>query len=318
MKELRRDPITNDIVVLAKNRSKRPMDKVNNQNDKEVIEEYRKDCPFCRGNEKHTEKCTFEIKGEDGWIVRSVYNKFPIVDSLSEEIFGHHEVMIDTNRHNGNFYNMSEEEFFYLLKMYKDRYVFMAKNEQVKYISIFKNFLRRAGASLIHPHSQIISLSIVPPEVENEINISKRYYEKNNKSLYEHIIESELKYQERVIHDHKDYLLVVPEIAKYGGEIRLFFKTKKRFEELKEAELKELGRILERLFKKMYEVHGYNPFNICIHTHPINTDEKHEEHFRTHIHIIPRKYSFGGFELSTDLYVSSINANELAKKLRFD
>ncbi len=412
MRELRRDPITNDIVVLAKNRSKRPMDKVRFQCDKEVKEEYKEDCPFCRGNEKHTESptfeikgkdgwlvrsvynkypivdslseeiygehepfCrgnekhtespTFEIKGKDGWLVRSVYNKYPIVDSLSEEIYGEHEVMIDTNRHDGSFYNMSENEFLYLLKMYKHRYEHMSKNEKVKYISIFKNFLRGAGASLLHPHSQIISLSIVPPEIENEINISEKYYNKYKKSLYEAIIEDELKYGHRIIHNHRDYLVIVPEITKYGGEIRVLFKSNKRFEELKERDLEELAKIFRNLFKKIYNVQGpeitkyggeirvlfksnkrfeelkerdleelakifrnlfkkiynvqgYNPFNICIHTHPLNTPKSKNSHFHTHIHIIPRKYSFGGFELGTDVYVSSINADKLAKRLRFD
>ena len=140
MRELRIDPITNDIVVLANNRSKRPMDKVKFYNDKEVKEEYKKDCPFCKGNEKDTEKSTFEIIGDDGWLVRSVYNKYPIVDSSSDDIYGQHEVMIDTNRHNGSFYNMSEDEFLYLLKMYKNRYENMVENEKIKYISIFKNF----------------------------------------------------------------------------------------------------------------------------------------------------------------------------------
>lgn len=318
MREMRRDPITNDIVVLAKNRSRRPIDKVKFQNDKEIKEKYRKECPFCRGNEKHTEKSTFEIEDSNGWLVRSVYNKFPILDPLSEGIYGEHEVMIDTNRHNGSFYNMSEDEFIYLLKMYKHRYIHMSKNKSIRYISIFKNFLRKAGASLLHPHSQIISLSIIPPEVENEINISEKYYINNNKSLYDVIINNEIEYKKRIIHNHKDYLIIVPEVTKYGGEIRLFFKSNKRFEELENQDLIELSKILKHLFEKIYKVQGYNPFNICIHTHPVNTHQDENEHFHTHIHIIPRKYSFGGFELATDVYVSSINADKLAEKLRFD
>lgn len=316
MRELRRDPITNDIVVLARNRSKRPMDKVRFQNYIETKDVYEKDCPFCRGNERHTEKPTFELKGEDGWLVRSVYNKFPIVDSGSNDIYGEHEVMIDTNRHNGSFYNMSKEEFLYLLKMYKNRYTSLSKNESIKYISIFKNFLRGAGASLNHPHSQIISLSIVPPEVENEINISKKYYKDYKKSLYKKIIEEEIKYKKRIINNSKSYLVVVPEITKYGGEIRIFFKKGTRFENIPISELEELSKIFQNLFKNIYKVQGYNPFNICIHTHPINSDQN--EHFHPHIHIIPRKYNFGGFELATDIYVSSINAEDLAKSLRFD
>ena len=317
MRELRRDPITNDIVVIAKNRSNRPIDKFND-NDTDSKDDYKLDCPFCRGNEKYTDSSTFEIEGNSGWLARSVKNKYPIIDSLSKEIYGEHEVIIDTNRHNGSFYNMSDNEFFYLLKMYKNRYEHMAKNKNIKYISIFKNFLREAGASLTHPHSQIISLSIVPPEIENEINISEKYYNKHKKSLYESIIEDEIKYKNRVIHNHRDYLVMVPEITKYGGEIRILFKSNKRFEELEENNLEELSKIFRKLFEKIYNIQGYNPFNIYIHTHPLNIPTDKISHYHTHIHIVPRKYNFGGFELGTGVYVSSINADNLANKLRFD
>src|SRR3712207_6917527 len=36
-------------------------------------------------------------------------------------------------------------------------------------------------------------------------------------------------------------------------------------------------------------------------TYPLDKD--YRDIFRNHIHIIPRKYNFGGFELSTDLFV---------------
>ena len=40
-------------------------------------------------------------------------------------------------------------------------------------------------------------------------------------------------------------------------------------------------------------------------------------YFNVHIHIIPRKYSFGGFELGTGLYVSSIEPKDIANKIKF-
>ena len=42
-----------------------------------------------------------------------------------------------------------------------------------------------------------------------------------------------------------------------------------------------------------------------------------EEYFNVHIHIIPRKHSFGGFELSTGIYVSSIEPEDIAKKTEY-
>ena len=193
MKEIRVDEINNDIVIFAKDRARRPMDKVINENEESIIGEYNKDCPFCKGNEHYTPKSKFKIEDENGWIVRSIDNKFPIVEKKKKSIYGSHEVMIDTYRHNGNFYNMDEDEFYNMLLMYKDRYSNLIKDEKVQYVSIFKNYLRQAGASLNHPHSQIVSISIIPPDIEREINISKQYYIENKRYLYDNIINEEIK-----------------------------------------------------------------------------------------------------------------------------
>ncbi len=76
MKEIRVDEINNDIVIFAKDRARRPMDKVINKNEESIIAEYNKDCPFCKGNEHYTPKSKFKIEDENGWkliIYRSYY-----------------------------------------------------------------------------------------------------------------------------------------------------------------------------------------------------------------------------------------------------
>ncbi|HBH0199686.1 TPA: galactose-1-phosphate uridylyltransferase, partial [Clostridioides difficile] len=43
-----------------------------------------------------------------------------------------------------------------------------------------------------------------------------------------------------------------------------------------------------------------------------------KSYFNVHMHIIPRKYNFGGFELGTNMYVSSMSPEDLTKKLKID
>ena len=314
MKEIRIDDINNDIVIFAKDRSRRPMDKVIKGNEECIIKEYNKSCPFCRGNEYYTLESKFKIENEKGWIVRSIDNKFPIVDNLQDNIYGNHEVMIDTYRHNGSFYNMTEEEFYNMLLMYKDRYSNLIKNKKVQYVSIFKNYLREAGASLNHPHSQIVSLSIMPPDIEREIYISKQYYIKNNRYLYDDIINEEINTKKRVINNSENFLTIVPKTTKYTGEIRILFKKNIKFEHIRNKDIRELSSIFKRLFSNLFEINGDIPFNIFIHSHPKDIEL---EYFNVHIHIIPRMYRFGGFELSPGIYVSSIEPKDLADKIKF-
>lgn len=314
MKEIRIDDLNNDIVIFAKDRALRPMDKIIIEDEDIEDYEYNKDCPFCRNNEQFTTSSKFNIEDKDGWIVRSIDNKFPIVDNLQDNIYGSHEVMIDTYRHNGNFYNMSENEFYNMFLMYKHRYTEFLKDEKVEYVSIFKNYLRKAGASLNHPHSQIVSLSIIPPDIEKEINISKKYYFKNKTYLYEDILNEEIKLKERIINNSKSFLTIVPKTTKYTGEIRILFKKNIRFENISNEEIMELSIIFKNIFSNLFKVNGNLPFNIFIHSHPRNIDTRD---FNVHIHIIPRKHSFGGFELGTGLYVSSIEPNDIAEKIKF-
>ncbi|MEF9990497.1 MAG: DUF4931 domain-containing protein [Romboutsia sp.] len=315
MNKLRIDSMTNDMVFFSENRSKRPIDKCRYDKDINSSYEEKRECPFCIGNENICGEETFRLEDRDGWLVKSVKNKFPILDEISHEINGVHEVMVDTYRHDGSFYDMSTFEFENLFTMYKDRYINLSKDNKIMYISIFKNFLRQAGASLNHPHSQIVSLPLIPPELEKELSIGKDYYEKNRKCLYENIIEEEINLNKRVIHNSKNFLVIVPSATKYTGEVRILFKEKIKFEDLKEIDIKELAKIFKILFENIEKVEGDMPFNLCIHTYPTNI--KSRKYFNTHMHIIPRKYSFGGFELGTGMYVSSKKPEDLALKLKF-
>ncbi|MGS5514646.1 galactose-1-phosphate uridylyltransferase [Clostridioides difficile] len=316
MKELRIDPITNDVVIFATDRLKRPLDTADIPNEDEEIKEYEKGCPFCKGNEAYATDTLFEIEGEEGWLVKSIYNKFPIIDDMARDVYGIHEVMIESDKHNSNFYNMNQKEFEDVFFMYRDRFREMSKNDKVEYVSIFKNFLRKAGASLMHPHAQILSMSFIPPEITNELLVSKEYYDSNNSSLYDDLIENEINLNTRVVYNGEAFIVLVPYATKYSGEVRVIFKDKIKFDELNDNNVKELSMIFEKLFKKLYNVNGYMPFNLCIHTHPTNIETK--SYFNVHMHIIPRKYNFGGFELGTNMYVSSIIPEELTKKLKID
>ena len=69
------------------------------------------------------------------------------------------------------------------------------------------------------------------------------------------------------------------------------------------------------IYLKIYKVCGYMPFNLCMHSHPKNIDCS--DLFNLHFHVIPRKYSFGGFEISNGIYVSSTLPKDFAKKIIF-
>lgn len=316
MKELRRDMITGDIVIYSSYRNKRPLDKVKNALEfDDRGEEYSPTCPFCRGNESECESLKDIIKDCDGnWLAKSVSNKFPILDMSTEEIFGEHEVIIESHRHNGSYYNMTEKEFENTFRLMSRRYNELSKTDGVKYVSIFKNSKRNAGASLMHPHSQIISFNIIPPEIEKEILVSDDYREKNGKNLYEDMVLEEEKYGKRVIYNGKFFIVFIPYATRYNGEVRIVSKNNVGVGDWNDENIKELSFIFSNLFKNMEQYQGDIPFNIIVHSN--TTEGKIGKELRTHFHIIPRKYNFGGFELTTGLFVCGSDPDELAEAYR--
>lgn len=314
MDNIKIDIFSGDVVIFAPERTSRPTDLKKNEYEKEIINEYEKECPFCRGNEQFTDKTTFEIKEDNDWVCKSVLNKYPIIKSDMIGIKGVHEVIIDTYRHNGSFYNMTKEEFKNMFLAYQNRYKKHILSEDILYVSLFKNFLKKSGASLSHPHSQIISMSLVPKIIKTEIDILKDYYCKNKISLYKFFIDKEINLDKRVVYNGKKFLVLVPDASIYNNEIRIICKDNSKFEKLSIFDLEELSYIFKKLFKNIYRECGYMPFNLGLHTHPkLNNDDL----FHFHFHIIPRKYNLGGFEISNGMYVSSTKASDFAKSIKF-
>ena len=181
-----------------------------------------------------------------------------------------------------------------------------------------KNYLRKAGASLIHSHSQILSLPVIPIELENEYKVCDDFYKKMGINMYEHIIKEELNYKERVIHNSENFLIFIPEVCKFTGDIVILFKENIYFNEIDENKLNELSIIMKKLFTKIYEKDKNCPFNLYLHCHPLNEENDYKNKYNVHIHIVPRKFNFGGFELSTGMYISSKKSEDIAKNLKFD
>src|SRR5438046_4948229 len=92
----------------------------------------------------------------------------------------------------------SEFQVQEIITAYKQRYLDLIRDKRFKYILIFKNHGERAGASISHPHSQLIATPIVPRRIVEEVNALNRFYESNGGSyLYCEIVETELEAEKR-------------------------------------------------------------------------------------------------------------------------
>lgn len=141
------------------------------------------DCPFCAGNEGMTPPALYRIQsnGSGSGGVRVVPNKYPAVALLRPyqkhhhnelpnlindgvltnnqvPAVGFHEVVIESPYHNDHIATTTSNSMARdLLTAFRDRGIEHRQYDDVEHTVFFKNHGTTAGASLVHPHSQIVS-----------------------------------------------------------------------------------------------------------------------------------------------------------------
>ena len=330
MPELRREPIVGRWIIFSTNRNKRPTDfkKSSLKSNDEV-------CPFCEGNEAQTPPEVFALrknhsaKDSPGWTIRVVPNKFPAVKESSENQLsalnfynimnakGNHEVIIETPDHNRKMCSYTKNELNNILDTYKKRFLVLNNKKDTKYLLLFKNEGPLAGASLSHPHTQLISLPLIPNRVNDEVTTAFNYYNKNHRCAYCDMIEAELTITERVIYENKYFVAFCPYASRFPYEI--WISPKKHnpfFENISFNEIKYLSDNLSCILKKIDLGLNQPQYNLIIKTAPVTLNNHINSFFHWHIEIIPRFNRMAGFECGTGYYINQTLPEHCAEVLR--
>jgi len=339
MPELRFDPIRRRWSIIAPERAFRPKDfaiekeKINEENN----------CDFCEGNESKTPKEVFSIRKEGtppnspGWRVRVVPNKYPALRveggliRKGEGIFdfvsgiGAHEVIIETPHHKKQLQDMDPKEVVDILKAYKERYIDLAKDMRFRYILVFKNYGKEAGASLYHSHSQIIATPIIPIAVSLELEAAKDYYGRKERCIFCDLIEQELSYNRRIVYKSEKFIVWCPFASSFPFETWIFpLIHRHEFIQMDEEEINDLSFVLKDVLERIKILLKNPPYNFVIHTAPIPRKRPGRSHYwetlpydyHFHIEIIPRITLIAGFEWGSGFYINPVLPEEAARYLR--
>ena len=313
MVEIRKDYIFERWSYITADRGKRP----------EQFEEKREEkkdaiCYFCPSNENLTPPEIGRLKNDngDGWKVRWILNKFPIVDLQSDEIiarediytkgggFGYHEIIAETPDHEKQLADLNVQEIADVIKTYLLRMSELSAREGINYVQIFKNNGVEAGTSLIHSHSQVVALGVIPRAVQEKINAIKKY----KKCPYCDIIKKE-ENSERLVYANDDFVVVTSYAPRFNYEVLIL--PKKHYlniTELNDEEIENLAKSFQRVLSKLGEMNI--PYNFYLHYSPQG------ENLHFHFEIVPRMNKWAGFELATDSYVITTSPEDAAKFYR--
>ncbi len=336
MTELRKDPIIDNWVVISTGRSRRPFDY------KIKAEEKGKDnCIFCKGNESETppEIFAFREKGttenKPGWKVRVVPNKYPALKmedkgTILEEAgmfkkmsgSGVHEVIIETPHHQKDFDKLSVDDIVLILKTYQQRYLDLSKDKRIKYILIFKNFGINGGASLEHPHSQLIGTPIIPQRIKEELKGAEDYFDLNRRCIFCDYIKQEIESKNRLIKEIEKYVVISPFAARFPFETWILPKYHYAFyEKTNDDDIFCLAEVIKDIISRIKKKLNNPPYNFLIHTAPSIEFSSREEwtdmnkKYHWHIEIIPRLTKIAGFEWGTGFYINTTSPEEATRIL---
>jgi len=326
--ELRKDPIIGRWVIISTERGKRPSSF--HVSEKKSTGEF---CPLCPGNEDKTPPEVFayrphgSLPDTPGWSLRVVPNKFPALriegelDRRGEGIYdkmngvGAHEVIIECPDHDETLSSVSTSHFEKVLLTYRYRINELYKDTRFRYVSIFRNQGEAAGASLAHPHSQIIALPVVPKRLMEEIQGSKKYFNYKERCIYCDIARQEKKQGVRIISENDDFLSVAPFASRFPFESWIFpQRHNSSFEETPEWQYASLAEIFSDMLKRLDKALGNPPYNFILHSSPAS--EKVNDYYHWHFEIIPRLTRVAGFEWGSGFYINPTTPEDAARFLR--
>ena len=269
-----------------------------------------------------TPKSLFEVKDKDGgWLLRVVQNAFPAVGDhdRSDHMFekmqrervqghvnfevpatGHHEVVIESPYHNACTAETSEESVTRLLRAWHSRGCWLRDHDpSMQHVLYFKNNGSVAGASLLHPHSQIVGLPVVSQDVQNQQVRNLRYFEQYGESVFEKSVTEEFALRasgkpHRIIDENEHFVAFIPFAAPSPFNIWIIPKIDTaHFGKSSDTELEACGEILWRSLRRLHIALDEPDWNMVLRSAPLPGRFRQRAldasvFFRWHIIITPR------------------------------
>jgi len=307
--ELRKDYILDRWVYYAPGRRARPKELAS-----AFKEEHKKDF-FAPGNEDQTPPEIGRIPdSKGGWLMRWFENKFPaltpegspdfIKDNnffVHSSAFGYHEIVVETPDSEKQLQDFSIDETAQLLEVYSNRIKELEKKKGIKYVLVFKNFGMKAGASIVHSHSQIVATGLVPPLIASKVFENDKFIE----CPYCKIIKAETQ-SPRKCFENDFGVAFCPYASVYNYECWIF--PKKHLKRFEDFDFKKTAELLHNILAKLKEINASYCF--AIHYAPKDSG------LHAHVVITPQIATWGGFERGGGFVINTVLPEDAAKFYR--
>jgi UDPglucose--hexose-1-phosphate uridylyltransferase len=282
-----------------------------------------------------------------GWKIRVVPNKFPALspnlkaepftEGLHRAIpgFGAHEIIIETPVKNRQLSDMSGAELVQVLGVMRERLRVYFSDGRFRTVVLFKNHGKEAGASLVHSHTQLVALPVVPSNLATMVKSFTDHREKAGNCLYCEILVREealrlssgqaggpstkLRAGSRIIESNDTFVVLAPFAAASPYQVRIVPRTHSHdFSAISDEDLEDFALVLGSILRRLQTVLGEHPYNMVLHTAPTEDPEEKRDIKAYHwfLEISPKLTNLAGFEMGSGFFINTVAPEECAELLR--
>ena len=236
------------------------------------------------------------------WQSRVIANLYPAV----VEPDGRHEVIVELRAHTARWTGLDARTIEGILRVYRAREA-AGYADGYAFVAVFKNSGAAAGASLRHPHAQVVALRRPPLSVVTRL-------ERLTGTCGSCAIVAAA--DERIVAQTPGFTAYVPDGSRTAFEVRIAPAVHApRFSQSADDAPAELAAILHDVLERLRATLGEDaPFNIIVQSAPHGSRAQALVHWE--IELVPRLENFGGFELGTGGFLVSRLPEDAAAVLR--
>lgn len=238
----------------------------------------------------------------------AVHNLGPV--HVKAEASGIHEVFVYSPDHDGALHELDDEHAVEFMMVLKRRLTEHAAMPFVRYSQVIVNHGRESGASVAHPHGQILGLPFVPGEVLDEERAFARFA---GGSLLETTIEAELAADARIVLANDDVVVMCPFASGVPYEMLIVPREQHgHLQHASQGSLAAVGIAIRDALGHLDATLGDVAYNLGIHTAP----HQHDGDYHWHVHVWPQVTTQAGFERGTGVMINIVAPEEAAANLR--
>ncbi len=334
MSHWRLDPLSGRWVIIAAGRGRRP----NEFRLATRLAADPADCPFCPGHEGQTTpeivavgRPAGALGDSPGWNLRCFPNLYPALaaDAADEPApaglaarpgTGAHEVVVYDPRHDRGPTTVGPEVLAALLGLLQRRTADLAAEPAHRYVLAFVNHGPEAGATLAHPHGQIIATPLVPDTVAAKSARLQAHRRQGGGCLLCDLAAREEADGARLVAAGEHGVVLAPWASRLPYEMLLL--PRRHAPDLIDAtaaELLGLAEVLARALAALEELHPDPPLNLVLHGAPLvraEADRAAAAAFHWHLEVVPRLTRLAGFEAGTGFSINAVPPELAAARLR--